>query len=142
MGLKLTWQTKMFGQAKLIGLGVVALAFLSVSGGAAWYKHQSDKWRKEAQIASYSYDNAVAALHQYSDEIVARNKEIGSLTGKFNTAKEFERKNTEVFDRHDIQNLLENKPGLVADWASDKLNGMFDDVSGSSGGPGSPDNAP
>lgn len=120
-------------QLKFLIMAVSVLGLVSLAGGTAYFKHQADKYRSEAERATYSYDSAVAALQSYADEIVARNRSIEALESAFNSATEKERKAGEIFKRHDLQNLLDSKPGLVSRWASARLNGMFDKMEAGTG---------
>ena len=107
---------------------LVLFAVISVMAFSLWHTIKGN-WEKEREIEA-----AQASIQFLADEYARQATQLEAVQTLFQDARNEESANAEIFAKHDMQPLLEEKPGLVAARATAAFNSMFNDLNETFGG--------
>jgi chromosome segregation ATPase len=109
-----------FSQLKLIGAAVAFTAVAGMIGYGVWLKAQNERLRGENSVQKVAIEQQDATidalLASVADFDAALDKQTETMNGLAKNSKQAQKQLKDVqdvFARHDLQDLLNKKPGLV-----------------------------
>jgi len=101
---------------------LAAGAVIAALGGALWL---SVRRNAELGVELRQKDEAIQI---YAESWEAESRRLAAIQVRFQAARDRESENTQVFNEHNLDDLIKKKPGLVAERATAGYERLFDAI--------------